>query len=84
MIASGNSLAEAIAAVGIEEVDESALVELCRELLGGQSQDRGRGQGRQAEGRRGPDRPGEKEESQCQPQPRPGAMLGNDPEAAEV
>jgi aspartyl-tRNA(Asn)/glutamyl-tRNA(Gln) amidotransferase subunit B len=33
MISSGKSLAEAIAAAGIEEVDESALVELCRELL---------------------------------------------------
>ncbi len=33
MVASGKSLADAIAAVGIEQVDESALVELCRELL---------------------------------------------------
>ena len=33
MVASGKSLAEAIAAVGIEEVDDSALVELCRKLV---------------------------------------------------
>jgi aspartyl-tRNA(Asn)/glutamyl-tRNA(Gln) amidotransferase subunit B len=33
MIASGKSLADAIAAAGIEQVDESALIELCRELL---------------------------------------------------
>jgi aspartyl-tRNA(Asn)/glutamyl-tRNA(Gln) amidotransferase subunit B len=34
MVSSGKSLADAIAAAGIEQVDESALVELCRELLG--------------------------------------------------
>jgi aspartyl-tRNA(Asn)/glutamyl-tRNA(Gln) amidotransferase subunit B len=33
MVASGKSLADAVAAVGIEQVDDSALVELCRELL---------------------------------------------------
>lgn len=33
MVASGNSLAEAIKAVGIEEVDESAVIDLCRRLL---------------------------------------------------
>ena len=33
MVASGKSLAEAIAELGIEEVDETAVVELCRELL---------------------------------------------------
>lgn len=33
MIASGKSLPEAIKAVGIEVVDESALIELCRKLL---------------------------------------------------
>ncbi len=33
MVASGKSLAEAIAAVGIAEVDDSAIVELCRELI---------------------------------------------------
>jgi aspartyl-tRNA(Asn)/glutamyl-tRNA(Gln) amidotransferase subunit B len=33
MVGSGKSLADAIAAAGIEQVDESALVELCRELL---------------------------------------------------
>ena len=33
MVASGKSLAEAIAAVGIEEVDDSALIELCRKLV---------------------------------------------------
>jgi aspartyl-tRNA(Asn)/glutamyl-tRNA(Gln) amidotransferase subunit B len=34
MISSGKSLADAIADAGIEQVDESALIELCRELLG--------------------------------------------------
>jgi aspartyl-tRNA(Asn)/glutamyl-tRNA(Gln) amidotransferase subunit B len=33
MISSGKSLADAIAAAGIEQVDESALVELCRALI---------------------------------------------------
>ena len=33
MISSGKSLADAIAAAGIEQVDESALVELCRTLI---------------------------------------------------
>ncbi len=33
MVASGKSLAEAIAAVGIEEVDDSAVLELCRKLV---------------------------------------------------
>ena len=33
MVSSGKSLADAIAAAGIEQVDESALVELCRKLV---------------------------------------------------
>ncbi len=33
MVASGKPLAEAIASLGIEAVDESAIVELCRELI---------------------------------------------------
>ncbi len=78
MVASGKSLADAIAAAGIEQVDESAVVELCRELLAGQSEDRGRSQGRQAEGPRRFDRSGEKEESQCQSQSRSGNLLAVD------
>jgi aspartyl-tRNA(Asn)/glutamyl-tRNA(Gln) amidotransferase subunit B len=33
MVATGKSLADALSAVGIEEVDDAALVELCRELV---------------------------------------------------
>lgn len=33
MVASGKSLAEAIADVGIEQIDDSAVVELCRQLV---------------------------------------------------
>ena len=50
----------------------------------GQSEDRGRGQGRQAEGPRRFDRSGEKKESQCQSQPRSRAVLGNDPARRNV
>ena len=33
MVATGKPLAEAVSALGIEEVDDAALVELCRELV---------------------------------------------------
>jgi aspartyl-tRNA(Asn)/glutamyl-tRNA(Gln) amidotransferase subunit B len=33
MVGSGKSLAEAIREVGIEEVDDSAVIELCRKLI---------------------------------------------------
>ena len=51
-------------AMGIEKVDASALVKLCEELRGRQSQDRRRRERGQGTGRQLPHRPGEKEEPQ--------------------
>jgi len=39
MVSTGKSLAEAPGALGIEEVDDSALVALCRQTGPGQPQD---------------------------------------------
>ena len=68
MIESGKPVDAAMQAMGIVEVDESELENLCRELLG-QPQDPGRLEGREAQGGRRADRPGKEEEPERQPRP---------------
>ena len=71
MIASGRSLPESMQAMGIEAVDDSRPRRPLPPTAGGQSEDRRRSEGRQAQGPRPTDRPGEEEESQRQSQPGP-------------
>ena len=69
MFDQGQSAGEAMRSLGIEQVDQSALIDLCREPAGGQPEDRRRRQGRQGQGGRRLDRPGQTRKPQRQPRP---------------
>ncbi len=78
MLSGGKSLAETMAAMGIAAVDESELEDLCRELLAANPKVVAEVQGRQAQGTRPVDRPGEEEEPQRQSEPVSGVVRGTD------
>ena len=74
MVADRRSLPDAIAAMGIETVDDSALVELCRKLVAANPKIAAEVKRGQVQGPRRPDRPGEEGESQRQCKPRAGIV----------
>ena len=78
MVASGRSAAEAMQAMGIRKVDDSAMDALCQELIAANPKIVAERQGRQAQGRRRPDRPGQEAAAQREPDPGPRSLSRTD------